>query len=112
MKLMFSGGSFDNPLFQHISRQQIVNVSSSKQTLLNFVMALGYEIDDADDLMEAIEESIDRYNSYSNMSIADVQKEMLDAFDNNSIFYFIKWEEGLSSFISFADAESIKTFEQ
>lgn len=106
MKTMFSGGSFDLPLFRLISRDQLIQATSSKASLLSFVNTLGFDFDNIDYLIEAIT-SVEKYSIYSNsqtnMSINDIQKEMLKAFDDNSIFYFMLMEEGLTSFVAFTD---------
>lgn len=106
MKTMFSGGSFDLPLFRLISRDQLIQATSSKASLLSFVNTLGFDFDNIDDLIETIT-SVEKYSIYSNsqtnMSINDIQKEMLKAFDDNSIFYFMLMEEGLTSFVAFTD---------
>lgn len=106
MKTMFSGGSFDLPLFRLISRDQLIQATSSKASLLSFVNTLGFDFDNIDDLIESIT-SVEKYSIYSNsqtnMSINDIQKEMLTAFDDNSIFYFMSMEEGLTSFVAFTN---------
>lgn len=102
MKTMFAGGSFDLPLFRLISKDQLIQATSSKASLLSFVNTLGFDFDNIDDLIEAIT-SVEKYSIYSNMTMNDIQKEMLKAFDDNSIFYFMLMEEGLTSFVAFTD---------
>ena len=102
MKTMFAGGSFDSPLFKLISRNKLIQATSSKASLLSFVNTLGFDFDNIDDLIEAIT-AVEEYSLYSNMTMNDIQKEMLKAFDDNSIFYFMLMEEGLTSFVAFTD---------